>query len=96
MPSEAVDVGEFAIFVLLIASTFHELLAHVTSIVPQPNHRFGAVMFIAQGTQARRAQQEILAGPRFEPEPAGGEHPQEMPARKQQHVPLDRAYRLTT
>ena len=49
-------------------------------------------MFIAQRTQARRTQQEVFAGGRFEPEPAGGEHPQEMPARKQQGVALNRAH----
>lgn len=60
----------------------------MTSVVPQSDDRLGPVMFIAQRTQARRAQQEEPAGRRFEPEPAGGEHSQEMTARKEQRVPF--------
>ena len=48
-------------------------------------------MFIAQRTQARRAQQEEPAGRRFQPQPAGGENPQEMAAREEQYVPGDRS-----
>src|SRR5262249_37107965 len=66
----------------------------MTSIIPQPDHRMGAVMFIAERTQARRAQQEVSSGPHFEPEPAGGEDAQEVPAREQQHVPPGRAHPL--
>ena len=49
-------------------------------------------MFIAQRTHARCAQQEKPAGRRFEAEPAGGEHPKKMAARKKQHVALDRVH----
>src|SRR5262245_10484281 len=64
---------------------------HVTSVVPQSNHRLGTVVLIAEGTQARRAQQEESARSRLETEPAGGEHAQEVAARKEQHVSLDGA-----
>src|SRR6185436_3818600 len=59
------------------------------SIVPQSNHRLGEPMFIAQGAEAGRSEQEVSTAPWFESEPASGEHPQEMPAREQKHVPLD-------
>jgi len=42
-------------------------------------------MFITQRTHAGRAQQEVSSGRRFEPHPAGGEHPQEVAARKKEH-----------
>jgi hypothetical protein len=60
--------------------------------VPQLDCRRGQVVFIAQRAQARGAQQEVPAARRVETEPAGGEHPQEMPARKNQHVAFDRAH----
>src|SRR5438552_876042 len=63
----------------------------MTSVVPQPDHRFGQVVFIAQHTHARCAQQEKPAGRRFKAEPTGGEHPKKMAARKKQHIALDRA-----
>src|SRR5258706_14536652 len=64
----------------------------MTSIVPQANHRLGKVVLVPERAQARRAQQEESAGARFETEPTRGEHPQEMPARKQQHVRLEAAH----
>src|SRR6266403_6065563 len=63
----------------------------MTSIVPQPDHRFGQVVFITQRAHARCAQQEQPAGRRFEAKPTGGEHPKKMAARKKQHIALDRA-----
>src|SRR6266436_8291999 len=42
-------------------------------------------MFIAQRAQTGGAQQEVSSGRRFEPDPAGGEHPQEVAARKKEH-----------
>ena len=57
--------------------------------VPQPDYRLGqVVVFIAQRTEACGAQQEVPAIRRVQTDPAGGEHPQEMPARKNQHVTL--------
>src|SRR5262249_37519295 len=65
------------------------LVANMTCIVPQADHRLGQVMFITHGTHARRAKEEVPAGSRFEAEPSSGEHAQEMPAGKEQHVPRD-------
>ena len=42
-------------------------------------------MFIAQRAQTGGAQQEVSSSRRFEPHPAGGEHPQEVAARKKEH-----------
>ena len=49
-------------------------------------------MFIAERTEACNVQHEKLTGEWFETEPAGGEHSQEMPTRKNQHIALDRAH----
>src|SRR5215470_16220558 len=56
---------------------------HVTIIVPQPDRRLGQVVLVTQRAKARGTQHEVPAGRRFEAEPAGSEHPQEMTARKQ-------------
>jgi hypothetical protein len=65
---------------------------HMTSLVPQPDYRFGRViMFIGQRTQARRAQQKVSTARRFEPEPASAEHAQKVAAGKKQHVCPDSA-----
>ena len=61
----------------------------MTCIVPQADHRLGQLMFITHGADASRAQEEVPAGSRFEAEPSRCKHTQEMPARKEQHVPLD-------
>jgi len=63
----------------------------VARFVPQPDYRLGLVVFIAERAKARSAQQEVPATRCIETEPAGGEHPQEMPTRKNQHVTFDRA-----
>src|SRR5262249_56822450 len=55
------------------------------------NHRLGTLVLISERTQARRAQQEESGGSRLETEPAGGEHAQEVAARKEHHVTLDGA-----
>src|SRR5262245_30596565 len=69
-----------------------KLRLHMPSIIPQANHRLGqAVMFIGQHAQARRAQQQISAARRFEPEPASAEHAQKMATGKNQNVPMDGA-----
>src|SRR5208282_5027015 len=64
----------------------------MTAIVPQPDRRLGQFVLIAQRAEARSAQQEVPAARRVETEPAGREYPQEMPARKNQHVAFDRAH----
>ena len=68
---------------------------HMPSFVPQPDHRSGQVMFVAHGTQARRAQHEKLAVDRwFKPEPPGGQHAHKVPARKDKDVPRHSAHPL--
>src|SRR3984893_945494 len=49
-------------------------------------------MFIAERTKACHVQHQKFPGSRFESEPAGGEHSQEMSARKNQYVAFDGAY----
>src|SRR4029077_7947311 len=51
-------------------------------------------MLIAEHTQARGAQHDVAPAPRAKSEPADSEHPQEMPTRKQQHVPLDTSHSI--
>src|SRR6266850_6365750 len=63
----------------------------MTSVVPQPNYWLRQVVFIAQRTQARRAEQEVSTECGIEPQPARGEYSQEMPAGEKQHVTFDRA-----
>src|SRR5207237_2168366 len=58
----------------------------VRNLVPEADRRLGPAMFISHRTEAGRAQQEVPARPRFEPEPARGEHSEEMSARKEQHA----------
>ena len=55
---------------------------HVTGIIPQSDHRVGKIMFVAQYTQARRAQEKISTGRRLETKPARGQHAQEMRTRE--------------
>ena len=63
------------------------LNVHVASVVPESDHRPGEIVFVAQGTEARRAQHEISAVCcRFEPEPARRQYPHEMPACENQYV----------
>src|SRR5919106_6887005 len=69
------------------------LALHMARIVPQPDHRLGkTMMFIRQYTQTPCAQQEIPSRRRFESEPSGSKHTQEMTAGKKQNVTLDRAH----
>lgn len=65
---------------------------HMAGVVPKSNDRLTPVVFITESTQARRAQQEVPAGRRFQPEPARAEHSQEMSTREKQHVPLHHAH----
>src|SRR5262245_46820216 len=60
--------------------------ADMTRIVPQTNHGLGQVVLVSERAQACRAQEKETSGSRLEAEPAGGEHPEKMSARKQQHV----------
>ena len=60
-------------------------------VVPQLNYRLGQVVFVAKRAQARRAQQEVLAGGRFQPQPTRGEYSQYVSARENQHVAMNLA-----
>ncbi len=63
-------------------------LIHVASVVPETDHRSGEIVFVAQGTDARRAQHKISAvDRRLEPEPARRHYPHEMPARESKYIP---------
>src|SRR5947208_2545114 len=68
------------------------LAANMTSVVPQPDYWLSQVVFVAQRSQARWAQQEVSTDHGIEPEPPRGEYSQEMPARKKQHMTPDRAH----
>jgi hypothetical protein len=62
--------------------------SNMTCIVPQPDHRLGHVVFVTQGTHASGAQEEVSAGSGLEPEPSSCWHAQEVPAGKEQDVPM--------
>jgi len=55
------------------------MLAQMASIVPETNHRLGTGVLIPQNAQACGAQEKEPPGFRFQTEPAGSQHPQEMP-----------------
>ena len=57
-------------------------------VVPESDNGLGKVVFVAQNTQARRAQQQISPPGWFEPEPAGGQHPKEVSTGKKNDVRL--------
>ena len=87
--SRVLDSGHPGGFPCLSLQMAPNSVANMTCIVPQADHRLGQVMFITHGTHARRAQEEVPAGSRFEAEPSSCEHTQEMPAGKEQHIPRD-------
>jgi hypothetical protein len=60
--------------------------------IPQPDYRLGEFVLVAHSAQAGSAQQEVPATRYVETEPASGENPQEMAARKHQHFAFDRAH----
>src|SRR6266576_2081153 len=64
----------------------------MASVVPQPDYWLRNVVFIAQRTQARCAKHEASTDDGIEPEPTSGEYPQEVTARKKQHVAFDSAH----
>jgi hypothetical protein len=69
----------------------NDLVTDMAIVVPQPNYRLGQVMFVAQGTQARCAQDKVPAGPRFHIQPTSRKHAQKLAAGKKQHIVLNRA-----
>src|SRR6185503_5450100 len=66
--------------------------ARVRGVVPLANHRPGPVMLVAEDAQPGRAEHEVPARARRQVEPASGEHAQDMSAREEQRVALDRPH----
>src|ERR1700730_13757279 len=66
----------------------------VMRIVPQSDDRLGEVVLVAKHAEGCGAEHEITPARRFEAEPARGEHPQNMGARKHQDVALNGAYTM--
>src|ERR1700716_2148743 len=60
--------------IVVIGSPFLSAHGGVAALVPQTDHRLGAIMLITQRTETGRAKHEVPARPRFEPKPARGEH----------------------
>src|SRR6267378_122676 len=57
------------------------------SVVPQPDFRPGKVVFIADRAHARCAQKKGHTIHRwFESDPAGGQHPNKVSTREEQHI----------
>lgn len=69
---------------------FHSI-GYMAAIVPKTDDRFVPTMVIAENAQRRRAQKEIPAYCRIEPEPAGGEDAEKMPMGKEQNIAVDGA-----
>src|SRR5229473_4428211 len=61
-------------------------------VVPSPDGRLGKVVLVAEEAEARGAEREIAPSRRFEAEPAGGDHAQDMGARKHQDIAADGAH----
>src|SRR5262245_14634138 len=55
-------------------------------LVPQPDHRFGEGMLIAELAEARGAQHEVASGLCFETQPAPGKHPHKVGAEEYRQV----------
>src|SRR6266851_1892937 len=61
-------------------------------VVPSPDGRLGKVVLVAEEAEARGGEREIAPSRRFEAEPTGGEHAQDMGARKYQDIAADGAH----
>src|SRR5947207_3598888 len=66
-------------------------VACMPGIVPKSDCRIGKVMFVAESAKACYVQHKEFSDKWLEAQPAGSEHAQEMPARKNQHIAFDRA-----
>src|SRR5262249_56453149 len=63
-------------------------------VVPQADDRLvSAVMLESEYAHTRGAAEEIPPGPRRQPEPAGGDHADDVPAGERQLVAVDAAHR---
>src|SRR5207253_4007401 len=58
--------------------------------VPEPQHR--GLALVPEPAQRRRIEREQPPVPSVQPEPARRQHPQNMPVREEQYVPVDRAH----
>src|SRR5262245_21902754 len=59
-------------------------------LVTEADRRLGRVVLVADRAEAGRAEQEVPAGGRREPEPSRGEHPEEVAAREEKNVTVRR------
>ena len=66
----------------------HEMM----KVIPKLDHGLRQIVLVAKRAQAGRAQQEISASLRFQPQPSRSQYPQKVPTRKNQNVALDRAH----
>src|SRR5271156_6629065 len=80
--------------VIICAGPSEPISLRLVCFVPQPDHRLCQIVLIAENAEAGRAEHEVTAASRFEPEPAGCEHPQDVRARKYQDVAPDGANAL--
>src|SRR5882724_5599518 len=76
------------------AANYYSRSVQVMRIVPQSDDRLGKVVLVAEDAEGCGAEHKITPARRFEAEPACGEHPQNMGARKHQDVALDGAYTI--
>src|SRR5229473_125231 len=68
----------------------HEMMR----VIPKLDDRLRQIVLVAKRAQARSAQQEISTSRRFQPQPACGQYPKKVPARKNQNVAFDRAHTI--
>jgi len=63
----------------------------MASVVPESNYALSAAVFVSKNAQARRAQKKVFASQWLQAKPTGGKRTQEMAARKEQHITIDRS-----
>src|SRR5580704_10680870 len=68
--------------VLFLARGPIGLRLDMARFVPQPDCRLDSIVFITQRAEAGGPKEKVAARCRIETEPASGEHPEEMSARK--------------
>jgi hypothetical protein len=55
-------------------------------VVPQTDNRFGSVMFVSKGTQARSAEREKSCCGGLKSQPSRGKHAKKMTARENEFI----------
>jgi hypothetical protein len=68
---------------------FVKLRNYMVIVIPEPDYRFGAVVFIGEYAQARGAQHKVTARTRVEAQPPGDQHAQKMAAGEEDHISSD-------